>query len=105
KSADIYTQIYSEILSSFPSSDLLRLLEILLNSTHDPSMMQSLTKTFKDYYNKILSNFEKIFKSKSSALMLQAMFDGLVIYKAFGVEISDEEIQENVRKIVLCLAK
>lgn len=33
------------------------------------------------------------------------MFDGLVIYKAFGVEISDEEIQENVRKIVLCLAK
>ncbi|HOB15472.1 MAG TPA: TetR/AcrR family transcriptional regulator [Defluviitoga sp.] len=105
KSAEIYTQIYSEILSSFPSGDLLRLLEILLNSTHDPSMMQTLTKTFKEYYNKILSNFEKIFKSKSSALMLQAMFDGLVIYKAFGVEISDEEIEENVRKIVLCLAK
>lgn len=105
KSAEIYSGLYSEVLSNFPANELMRLFEILINSTHDDNMMKILTQTFKDYYGKILSNFERIFKSKTKALMLQAMFDGLVIYRAVGVEFPDDEIQETFKKIIICLAK
>ncbi|MDN5345873.1 MAG: hypothetical protein PWQ73_370 [Petrotoga sp.] len=103
ESADFYANLYSEILNTFPSKELMRLFEILMNSTHEPSMMQILTQTFKENYGKILSRFEKLFNSKTKAFMLQAMFDGLVIYRAVGVEFSDNEIRDNLKKMILSL--
>jgi len=100
-SAEFYANLYSEILNTFPSKELMRLFEILINSTHDHSMMEVLTQTFKENYGKILARFERLFNSKTKAFMLQAMFDGLVIYRAVGVEFSDEEIKENLKKMIL----
>ncbi|HAL64567.1 MAG TPA: hypothetical protein DCP10_03230 [Bacteroidales bacterium] len=100
-SAELYANLYSEILNTFPSKELMRLFEILMNSTHDQSMMQILTQTFKANYGKILSRFEKLFTSKTKAFMLQAMFDGLVIYRAVGIEFSNDEIKNNFKKMIL----
>jgi AcrR family transcriptional regulator len=105
KSAEIYSNLYSEILNTFHSNELLRLFEILINSTHDNKMMEVLTQTFKDYYGNILNKFEKIFNSKTKAFMLQAMFDGLVLYRSVGVEFSDKEVQENFKKLILCFTE
>ncbi|MGY4687138.1 hypothetical protein X927_02345 [Petrotoga mexicana DSM 14811] len=104
-SADFYANLYSKILSTFPSKELMRLFEILMNSTHDQSMMKILTQTFKENYGKILGKFEKLFNSKTKAFMLQAMFDGLVIYRAVGVEFSDDEIKDNFKKMILSLTE
>jgi AcrR family transcriptional regulator len=104
-SADFYANLYSEILNTFPSKELMRLFEILMNSTHDQSMMKILTQTFKENYGKILGKFEKLFNSKTKAFMLQAMFDGLVIYRAVGVEFSDDEIKDNFKKMILSLTE
>lgn len=100
-SADFYANLYSEILNTFPSKELMRLFEILINSTHDQSMMKILTQTFKENYGKILGKFEKLFNSKTKAFMLQAMFDGLVIYRALGIEFSNDEIKNNFKKMIL----
>lgn len=104
-SADFYANLYSKILSTFPSKELMRLFEILMNSTHDQGMMKILTQTFKENYGKILDKFEKLFNSKTKAFMLQAMFDGLVIYRAVGVEFSDDEIKDNFKKMILSLTE
>jgi len=64
-------------------------------------MMKILTQTFKENYGKILGKFEKLFNSKTKAFMLQAMFDGLVIYRAVGIEFSNDEIKENFKKMIL----
>ncbi|RLL83364.1 hypothetical protein CN13_01005 [Petrotoga sp. HKA.pet.4.5] len=100
-SADFYANLYSEILNTFPSKELMRLFEILINSTHDQSMMKILTQTFRENYGKILDKFEKLFNSKTKAFMLQAMFDGLVIYRAVGIEFSNDEIKNNFKKMIL----
>ncbi|MBP7236506.1 MAG: TetR/AcrR family transcriptional regulator [Petrotogaceae bacterium] len=103
--AKYFAKTYSQILSDFPSDQFMRLFEILINSTHDQKMMQDLTEIFTDYYKSLLQVWESLFKSKSKALLFQAMFDGLAMYKAVGVSLPPEEFESTFKEIILKIAK
>jgi hypothetical protein len=68
-------------------------------------MMQDLTEIFTDYYKSLLQVWESLFKSKSKALLFQAMFDGLAMYKAVGVSLPPEEFESTFKEIILKIAK
>lgn len=103
--ADFILSTYSEILNKFPSKDLMKILEILISSIHDKEMMEELTNIFSTYYSQTLDFFESIFGSRQKSLLIHAMFDGLAIYKALGVDFCKEDIEKDFKEIIFKIYK
>jgi len=104
-SPEIFSKKYYAVLESFPSNDLLKLIEIMISSLHDKALLKDLTDIFTKYYSELMSTFEKVFHSKTKAVLFQSMLDGLALYKAVGVKISFDEIEEDFKNIVEYLKK
>lgn len=93
-------KLYVKVLKEFPSNDLLRLFEILINSMHNKSRIKELTDLFREYYSQLFGIWEEFVPSKTAAIMLQAMFDGISIYKSVGVEFKEGELCETFEYII-----
>ncbi|MDN5341658.1 MAG: hypothetical protein PWP28_533 [Oceanotoga sp.] len=102
--AELISEMYFSLHSEFASDELMRLFEILINSYHDNEMIKQLTEIFSNYYNKMLSKLEGIVNSKTKALMIHAMFDGLTMYKAVGVNVPQEKFKEEFKDILIKLS-
>ena len=85
-------KLYSKIIKEFPSDDLLRLFEILINSIHDKKRLKELGELFHDYYTKLFELWGEFVPNKTTAIILQAMIDGIGIYKSVGVDFEEEEL-------------
>ncbi|BBE31939.1 hypothetical protein OSSY52_20800 [Tepiditoga spiralis] len=103
--ADFILNTYSEILNKFPSKDLMKILEILISSIHDEEMMEELTNIFSTYYSQTLDFFETVFGSRQKSLLIHAMFDGLAIYKALGVNFCKDDIENDFKEMILKIYK
>ncbi|AEX86108.1 hypothetical protein XO10_08485 [Marinitoga sp. 1135] len=93
-------KLYVKVLKEFPSDDLLRLFEILINSIHNKNRAKELTNLFHEYYSQLFEMWEEFVPSKTAAVVLQAMFDGISIYKSVGVEFKEGELCEAFEYII-----
>ncbi|SHE42365.1 transcriptional regulator, TetR family [Marinitoga hydrogenitolerans DSM 16785] len=93
-------KLYSKIIKEFPSDDLLRLFEILINSIHDKKRLKELGNLFHDYYTQLFDLWSEFVPNKTTAIILQAMIDGIGIYKSVGVEFKEEELCSSLEYII-----
>ncbi|WGS63993.1 TetR/AcrR family transcriptional regulator [Marinitoga aeolica] len=93
-------KLYSKIIKEFPSDDLLRLFEILINSIHDKKRLKELGDLFHDYYSQLFDLWSEFVPNKTTAIILQAMIDGIGIYKSVGVDFKEGELCTSLEYII-----
>ncbi|KLO21405.1 MULTISPECIES: TetR/AcrR family transcriptional regulator [unclassified Marinitoga] len=93
-------KLYSKIIKEFPSDDLLRLFEILINSIHDKKRLKELGDLFHDYYTQLFDVWAEFVPDKTTAIVLQAMLDGIGIYKSVGVDFEEENLSASLEYII-----
>ncbi|MBM7559696.1 TetR/AcrR family transcriptional regulator [Marinitoga litoralis] len=93
-------KLYSKIIKEFPSDDLLRLFEILINSIHNKKRIKELGELFHEYYSQLFELWSEFVPNKTIAIILQAMIDGIGIYKSVGVEFEEGELCPSLEYII-----
>lgn len=91
---------YSERLTKLSTKEIISLFEIFIFTMNDKELRKELTNIFINYYSKTINTLQFFFKSKTRALIVHSIFDGLAIYKTLGVDLDNSEIENEFKKIL-----